>query len=379
MLAKILYYCACIALNRIFLIFPTVKNRVLFLSDVRGEPSGNFKFVYDAICGNGYDIKFSLKKDRRIRRSLAQWLKQCYWLATSAYILLDDYSVSTAYLHVRKNQELVQLWHSSGAYKKFAHSRAGAQGDIKRVHSGYKRYTKTITSSEFVRPCFAEAFSIPLENVLATGIPRTDIFFDEEYIKGKKTEIYSDYPALKGKKVVLFAPTYRATRVEDADYAFDRFDPARLARELGDGYAVLIKWHPALYNNLKLGKVRGYTPEQCAGCVYDVSESREINDFLLVTDILVTDYSSVIFDYALLGKPIVYFIYDLEEYQNGRGLYYPFEDYVYGLTARNMRELISAVKEEKLCEEKRAEFIRKFVEANDGKATERAVGSIFGR
>lgn len=156
MITKAVYYISSIILNRVFCLFPLREKQVLMLSDVRENISGNFRFVYDRISSS-YDIKLSLKADRRIRRTLKDWVKQCYYLATSKYILLDDYSVATAYIHVRNSQELVQLWHSSGAYKKFAHSRGGENGDIRRIHAGYKRYTKTITSSEYVRPCFAES------------------------------------------------------------------------------------------------------------------------------------------------------------------------------------------------------------------------------
>ena len=377
MITKAVYYISSIILNRVFCLFPLREKQVLMLSDVRENISGNFRFVYDRISSS-YDIKLSLKADRRIRRTLKDWVKQCYYLATSKYILLDDYSVATAYIHVRNSQELVQLWHSSGAYKKFAHSRGGENGDIRRIHAGYKRYTKTITSSEYVRPCFAEAFSIPIENVYATGIPRTDIFFDERYAAACREKFYTKYPACKEKKVILFAPTYRGTKVEDADYGFDQLNFDQFVNELKDDYVILIKWHPALFNNLKFGKVKGYDLSQYQGIVYDISESREINDYLFITDVLITDYSSLIFDYALMDKPLVYFTYDLEQYIYGRGLYFPFEEYVYGLTARNTRELIDAVKCEELCEEKRKNFVEKFISSNDGRATEKAVKCIFG-
>lgn len=363
-------------LNRFFCLFPLRKDKVLFLSDVREQLSGNFGFVYEAIEGK-YLIKTSLKGDRRIRRSFCKWLEQCYDLATAKYILLDDYSVATAYIHVRREQKIVQLWHSSGAYKKFAYSRGGTGGDIRRVHAGYKRYTDVIVSSEDIRPCFAEAFRIPVERVLATGIPRTDIFFDEGYKRNKKIELYNLYPEWRQKKVILFAPTYRGTKVEEADYDFSRLDFEQFIRGVGEQYIVLVKWHPALQNNIKFGKTKGYDISKYPGVVYDISESREINDYLFVTDILVTDYSSLIFDYALLNKPVIYYAYDLEEYKQGRGLYFPFEEYVYGAVAQNTDELIEAVREENMCEEKRRDFIKKFISSNDGKATQKVVKAIF--
>ena len=124
-------------------------------------------------------------------------------------------------MKVRKGQEIVQLWHGAGAYKKFGFSRANGDEGIK-IHKGYRKYAKAIVSAEPIRKCYAEAFDIALQKVQATGVPRTDIFFDQEYIKNKREELYRDFPFLKDKKVILFAPTYRGTRAEDAAYDFDK-------------------------------------------------------------------------------------------------------------------------------------------------------------
>ena len=375
MIKKIFFYGFSIFFNRIFGLLPLKKNRVLFLSDVRDDLSGNFEFIYREIAAD-YEIKTSLKADRRIRHSFGDYIKQCLWLATSEYVLLDDFAECTAFMHVRKGQQLVQLWHGSGAYKKFAYSREGEKNI--RIHPGYKRYTKAIVSSEFTRSCYVEAFRIPADRIAVTGIPKTDIFFDEDYKAEKRAEFFRNFPGASGKKIILFAPTYRGTRVEDAGYSFDSLNLEKIYEALHDDYVLLIKWHPALFNNIRLGKVKEYDPEQYRNFVYDVSQSREVNDFMFAADILVTDYSSIIFDYALLEKPIIYFAYDLEEYENGRGLYCPFNEYIYGKIAKNTDELISALKEAKIYEDKLRLFTDKFIKANDGRATERVVEFVFG-
>ncbi len=376
-LFKIVYYGASTLMNRVLSILPMKQDRVLFLSDVRSDISGNFKCVWDALDDH-WDKVTSLKGDRRLKRSLGEWFAQCYYLATSRYILLDDYTTSTAYIRVRRGQELVQLWHSSGAYKKFAHSRTGEDGDIKHIHQGYKRYTKTICSSDFCRPCFCEAFSLPEERVLATGIPRTDIFFDPDYKMSRRDAFYEKYPELQGKKIILFAPTYRGTKVEEATYDFSRFDLDRAYRELGDDYAILFKWHPALYNNIRFGIEKAYDYEKYPGFAYDLSQMREINDLLFVTDILITDYSSLIFDYALVNKPIIFFAYDLKDYEDGRGMYFPFKEYVYGRVCRDTDQLLDAIRAEDMGSEKREAFIHKFIDKNDGNATQRVMDAVFG-
>ena len=110
---------------------------------------------------------------------------------------------------------------------------------------------------------------------------------------------------------------------------------------------------------------------------YDLSDVRDVNDFLLITDILITDYSSIIFDYAILNKPIVYFTYDLDEYNSDRGLYFDFSEYVYGKVAINTDELIEAISDNELMEDKRKIFIDKFLKNCDGHAVRNTCEWIF--
>lgn len=373
---SIIYYGTSLVLNRFFHILPLKEKSVLFLSDVRKDLSGNFDFVYNSL-DNSYEKKLFLKGDRREQRSIKDFIKLCYSLATFEYILLDDYSEATAFVKPRSNQQIVQLWHGSGAFKKFAHSRIGEDGDIKRIHPGYKWYTNSITSSPNINSCFAEAFNISEKNVIATGIPRTDIFFDDIYISKKRNEFFAKFPELKEKKIILFVPTYRGTKVEDADYDFSKLNLEKLYKKLKDEYVLIIKWHPALYNNINYGKSKGIDISKYNDFIYDMSENREVNDLLFITDVLVTDYSSIVFDYALLKKPLVYFAYDLDKYENDRGFYFPFNDYVYGTVAKNTDELIDGIKSNDLCIEKRKLFTEKFIVRNDGHATQRVIETIF--
>jgi len=350
------------------------ENKVLFLSDVRETLGGNLELVYNMLPDEKYNKKVSLKRDRREKRSLKELKELVYDLATSKYIILEDLSRATIPIKLKKGQELCQLWHGAGAFKKFGFSRK----DIKHVHSAYKKYTKAIVSSNDIIGCYAEAFGITEDKVKATGIPRTDIFFDEQYIKNKKDELYKEYPMLKGKKVVLFAPTYRGTPFSnEANYDFEKLKLDKIYEELKDEYVFVFKWHPAIYNNIQRGIDTLPNFSNYNEFYLDLSHYRDINDLLLVTDILITDYSSVIFDYALVNKPIVYFTYDLEEYENGRGLYYEFKEYVYGDVVKTCDELIKSIKNANMAEELRQKFINKFMSACDGKSTEKTYKWIF--
>ena len=178
---------------------------------------------------------------------------------------------------------------------------------------------------------------------------------------------------------MLFAPTYRGKNIFEADYDFDVLDLDKIYNALGDDYVFCFKWHPYLVSNLKRrGKV-SYDLSPYKGFYKDLSEYREINDLLLVTDVLVTDYSSVIFDYSLLKKPLVFFTYDMDTYDGLRGMYFPFEDYVYGSITKTMDELIKAIRDEDMCTAKRSAFAEKFMSECDGTSTLKTCDYIFGK
>lgn len=353
------------------------KNKVFFISDVRENIEGNFEYIWKYLDEYKYNKVVYLKGDRRNNGGILSFNRMIYDFTTSEVILLEDYFRYTSFVRLKKEQELCQLWHACGAYKKFGYSRLNGNENIK-IHQGYKKYTKVITSAEAIRENYAEAFGISIEKTKATGVPRTDVFFDEQCKAEKCAKFYEEYPELKNKKIILFAPTYRGKRAEDASYEFGEIEFESLYQQLKEEYVIIFKWHPALYNNLKRKHILVYDESKYKDFFYDMSEKREVNDLLFVADILVTDYSSVIFDYVLLNKPIIYFMYDIEQYEGGRGLYYELEEYLYGPIVKTTNDLIMAIKEEKNFKIERQKFRDKFMSACDGCATERVCQWIWG-
>lgn len=389
-ISKALNLICFFAYNRIAAVFLKLKDKkVLFLSESHQSLDGNLKAVWDDL-DDSYEKIARITPDRRQEIGLLDKLRLWKDLTDARYIILDDFYGLTSAMRLRKGQELVQLWHGCGAFKKFGFSRRQTGDNIQNVNSGYRKYTKVSVTSEQVRPCFAEAFDIPAERVKAMGSPRTDMFFDEEKMKAARKRVYEALPQIQGKKVVLIAPTYRGRKVEDACYDFEKLDLSGLCRRLGSGYHIITKWHPALYNNIKRGIAENpfgkkwelgqadepSDSEDCAG-ITDASGYGDINDLLTAADVLVTDYSSVIFDWSLLDKPIVYFVYDIDQYQDSRGLYFDFEDYVYGTCVRDGSLLAQAIEEGGMQLEKRDAFNQKFMSSCDGHSTERVINWVF--
>lgn len=343
------------------------KNNVLFLSDSRTDFSGNFLFVKEEIeKREKYQITGIFKKNLKTRRSLKDMFRIVYYIAKSKYIFVDDFYPVIYPIKLKKSKKLIQLWHAMGAYKTVGYSRMGKPGGPTGYNLTHRNYTGTIVSSESIRKNYAEAFGIDIEKVHALGIPRTDIFFDEIYSKNIKEKIYEKYPQLKGKKVIMFAPTFRGNGQGTAYYDFSCIDFKKLEDQFKKDYICIIKLHPFIKNRPE------YNFED-SDFYLDLTSEREINDLLFITDILITDYSSVIYEYSFFKKPIIFYVPDMEEYISSRDFYYSFEKYNYGTSTTNMKELIQAIKKEQVDIHKINEFHNYFCSACDGHATKRVV------
>ena len=355
-------------------IYKVRDNRILMISDMRKSMGGNFSYLAHILADRDVDLITDFVPAKQYRRSPAEFFNMIKKIRTSKIIILEDYFHYTAYTKLKDGQQICQLWHGAGAFKKFAYSRAEGNENIK-IHQGYKRYSKVITSSEDINWCYAEAFGVDPAKVRATGIPDTDLFFDAEKAKTVKRNFYSRYPWARNKKLILFAPTYRADSLKEASYDFEKLDTDMLYNELSDEYIFALKWHPAVYEVIKNSGSNYFQDKKYGGFFRDFSNHRDINDLLLVCDVLVTDYSSVIFDYFLTGKPIVFFAYDSNDYKNRRGFYYDYEEYQYGPVSENTTELIKCIKETESqisrYREKRDSFGNKFMRSCDGHSSER--------
>ncbi|RYL99220.1 hypothetical protein EWH99_12805 [Sporolactobacillus sp. THM7-7] len=348
---------------------PMQKNKVLLFSDSRGTLSGNLLFIDKELKKYPFEVRTVLKAGLKTRRPLRDMIRLPYHLATSAYIIVDDFCPVIYPLRFRKEQKVIQAWHAIGAFKKMGFSRVGKAGGPIAHSITHRNYTDAIVSSPSIKKNYAEAFRMDEKKIHVIGAPRTDVFFDRAHIDRVRRAFFGKHPDFLGKKIVLFAPTFRGKGQKAAYYDFSWIDFDRLEARLGEDYRVIIKCHP-------------FVPKLPAkfqnSCFYtDLSAVREINDLLFIADLLITDYSSVIFEYALLRKPIVYFVPDLEAYRKTRDFYYPFNKYVYGPTTANTEQLAEAIVHAGVDEERLDTFIRFFCSACDGRQSEKFVKALM--
>lgn len=293
-----------------------------------------------------------------------------YKLAKSSVVVVDDYTPVLNDLWVMKHRKLIQLWHACGAFKTFGFSRTGKEGDSNQTNRNHRTYNYAIVSSSEIRRFYAEGFGIDEKNVLPLGVPRTDDFFKEDYKDEIRKTLYTQYPVLKDKKVVMFAPTFRGNGVGTAHYPFEKFDVKALLDTLGEEYILIIKHHPFVRDKHPVDP-------SVADRVLDLSAESEINDLLFITDLLITDYSSVIFEASLLNIPMLFYAFDLEEYTVTRDFYYPFKNFVPGKIVRNISQIEEAIKKSDYEHNKVEAFKHRFFDDLDGKASERVAEFIM--
>lgn len=338
-------------LSCIFKLFP-LKERVCFYS-VRsdGKLLENAKCVFDKL-----DCE-KIVLANMLPHSHGLIVKIYFHLLTSKVIVTDDYLKYLRYVKIRKNQRVVQIWHACGAFKKFgldAPSKLSRELE-KKTHS---RYDAVCVSSDFVRQFYASAFGISEEKIFATGVARTDILFDENNTLGVKEKLAKKYDFFAGKRIYLYAPTFREN--EDGYFKFDfRIDFQKLSRELADDEVFVLKRHPVMKEKyFENGEYKN---------IYDLTDESAL-DLIISCDTLITDYSSVIFEAALMKKKIVFYCPDLDSYE--RNFYLQYPDDLPGETVTDPEKLVSAVRAAQVGE-KADEFVKRELSACDGNSAVR--------
>ncbi|MDO4308247.1 MAG: CDP-glycerol glycerophosphotransferase family protein [Eubacteriales bacterium] len=357
---------------------PVDKTKIVFLEVRMPRLTNNFLPLYRSLEERKqYHLEVCYIREgmdshiRVMKNSLAA-LKE---MADARYILVNDSSHLLGCLPLRKETTVIQTWHACGAFKKFGYSFAdtkdgSARKDLERFPF-HKNFSYVTVSSREVVWAYAEAFHMEKESekILPIGISRTDCFFREEDRREAYNKLYKVMPASKGKKIVLYAPTFRG-KVADA-FSPDRLDFKKMHEALGNDTVFLCKHH-------FLVKKRPGLPEECREYAMDVTECMTIEELLMVSDVCISDYSSLIFEYSLFERPMVFFAYDLEAYYDARGFYYPFAEMAPGPVLKTTEEVIEYLQnlDQRFDREQVRRFRQKFMSACDGHATERLLELI---
>ena len=278
--------------------------------------------------------------------------------ARAGFVVICDNFLPAASCRKRRETKVIQLWHACGCYKKFGYD---AKDDIPENYHGANVYRNadlvTVSGEAAVKP-FASAMRLPESVVRPVGVSRTDLYRSRNWSRRCRERFYEKYPEAAGKKVVLWAPTFRgnAGAPEKTD-----IDIAALQEKLGEEYLVLTRLHPHM---MRAGAAN--EAARAAACPIPTEE------LYPVTDVLIADYSSLIYEYLLFGHPLVLYCPDLDRYRSERGFYMDISE-IPGetVTKRDMDLLAEAVKRAHTDEDRLKEFLDRYMSACDGMATER--------
>lgn len=318
----------------------------------------------------GYNVKLHFLGETNVgvvpytKRSLA-FLKD---MTTAKFVFISDACNVTSCINKRSETVLTQLWHACGAFKKFGYSTAklkfGVSFKQMEKYPYYKNINYITVSSPEISWAYQEAMNSEGfgSETINTGVSRTDVFFDEKFIENAKKELLKAVPSSKNKKVILYAPTFRGA-VRSAKSP-DKLDIQKLYENFSGDYILLIKHHPFV-------KKPATIDEKYKDFAIDVTKFLGIDSLLCVSDICISDYSSLVFEYSLFEKPMIFFAPDIDEYNDWRGCYYSYEELTPGPVVTETDEIIDYIKDlEKGFDPKEViEFKEKFMKNCDGNST----------
>lgn len=347
---------------------------VLFLSERRVERGGNLDVVRSRVIQEDFCPVTEFLKTKPVHKLNWRELRHSAELVAGArVVVLEDFYPQLHALSIRPDTEILQMWHACGAFKLFGLSELGLVKHLEQSTANHRNYTAALASGQAIVPFYSEAYGVSERCIRPVGVPRTDIFFDQSYQEKMKKRLLEKYPVCVGKKVVLYAPTFRGSGNKTAYFPTERFPVERVMESLGDNAVLIIKNHPFVKNTWEAG-------EKYRDRVLDLSESENINDLLFITSLLVTDYSSVIFEAALLHIPMIFYAFDLQEYLEERNLYFDFASFVPGQIVGAVGELMEAMtgqlSDSQVDRERYEEFCSFFLDSLDGHSTERTVQLI---
>lgn len=360
------------------------KNLIVFESFHGKQFSCNPRAIYEYL--NNFNHKYELvwSADRKhyqnfnvnsIRRFSIQWLLKMprakYWIVNSRLPVWLPKPRKTTY---------IQTWHGTPLKRLAADMEevhmpgTNAEKYINNFLKEAQKWDYLISPNPYSSTIFRRAFAYT-KPIIESGYPRNDFIVNnnkQETINRIKKNLHIPFH----KKVILYAPTWRDDQFyAKGKYAFDlQLDLQLLMNKLHDNYVIILRLHYLIAENLDLSNFNGFA--------INLSMHEDIRDLYLIADVLITDYSSVFFDYANLKRPIIFFVYDIEKYRDMlRGFYFNFEIDAPGPLVKTTEEILIEIKRfernDFLPSPQMEQFYQKFCSLEDGCASERVVRAIF--
>lgn len=372
-----------------YVLFP-IDNKMIFFESFNGNSfSCSPKAIYNYLISHDEykDYKFiwafkDLEKDhiKNNKNTIivkSKSFKYYYYLSKSKYWIVNsllDLSV------IKKSKQVyVQCWHGTPLKKLRCDINVTGgvlntkEEVIKRNNLDVKKIDYFISPSKYATSKFISAFNLKELNkekiIIEKGYPRNDKLIN--YNNNDIEKIKKDLNIPTDKKIILYAPTFRDDEhTSGVGYTYKlNIDFDSLQKELKN-YIILFRAHYFIANSFEFDKYKDF--------IYDVSKYDDINDLYIISDLLITDYSSVFFDYAILERPIIFYMYDYDNYKNNLRDFYIDLKELPGPIVKDEKDLVTLIKEKNnKYKNMYSSFNKKFNPYEDGKSTQRVVKEIL--
>lgn len=345
---------------------------------INNDEFKDYKFIWAFLDEKKYK-NLEKNKNTSVVKIGAKEYKKC--LAKAKYWIFN-YKIPD-FLYPKKNQIFVQCWHGTPLKRlgcdleHFDNVLNTIDGIKKRYKIEASKFTYFISPSKFASEKFISAWNlkeIGKENIIVEeGYPRNDFLFnynekDVQKIR-KKLGIEND-----SRKIILYAPTYRSDQHQTGlGYVYkEEIDFKKMEEKFGKEYLILFRPHYFIANSFDFDKYKGF--------VYNVANIDDINELYIISDILITDYSSVFFDYANLKRPMIFFMYDLEHYKNESNGFYIDLNELPGPIVETQEDLEKSIEDVDFnigSSKKYKEFNEKYNYLDDGNASKRVIEKVI--
>lgn len=352
-----------------FKILPT-RNQIVMISRQSDKPPFEFLMLKDEINKKDKDVR-TVILSKTMGRAIdgAQFKSvlhsilyvphiflQMFYLATSRVAILDSYCVTASLLKHKKTLWIVQMWHSMGTMKLFGWAILDKEegssrniAELMRMHANYDYY---FASSAAYQEHLARGFGCSVQKARIFPLPRYDLLRSKSYQMKKRDEIYHVYPELKDKKIIVYCPTFRK------DETMMQSAITNLEKEVPDGYCLIIKLHP-------LSKLQIKGENSLCDSLFSTM------DMLFIADYVISDYSCIIYEAAVLNIPLSFYIFDFGHYEESRGFAIDYMNELPGVISKDPKEIMRHIQEDDFDREELHRFADKYV-----KQTEHATSDI---
>lgn len=334
------------------------KDLVLFADAHHDELPDAMKEIYRAVADKNKTIHLHCLDYGKayMLQVLGAMVRFTREYSKASVVFICDYYLPANSCRKRPQTQLIELWHACGILKKFGYD---AEDDIPSFYKGkpLKNVTMTTVSAPCCIPIYANAMGLDEKNIIPTGISRTDRYFTDVFNERCRNQFYQQYPQAMGKKILIWAPTFRGNAGMPSVEGVE--DILTLEEQLGEDWFVIRKFHPHMEEKVEKSNCSILTEE-----------------LLPVCDVLITDYSTIMYDYMFYGKPLILFVPDLDTYVKRRGFYLDYKE-IPAPVIRDSAKLTEAVLHACVNRQEYDAFIHKYLIACDGHATERIMNLVF--